>query len=192
MSDDKLLQTTYDPATGEILDERPFDMDRKGLTINGRPTLPQWIAYGQLLQTMASGSTWAVGDWIIYGESRTDWGEMYSQALSELDYDYGTLRNIVSVCKRWPRDERRDLSFSHHAAVVALEERERAELLDQAEAMQLSSRALKALVDEKLERPTIRKSDSCDGDVDQIIDWLYSKKPEINGKRLRVVLYEVG
>jgi len=61
---------------------------------------------------------WWLGDWLNYGERQ--YGEMYSQAIEEVNLDYGTLRNFKYVSSRIELSRRRDkLSWFHHREVAA-------------------------------------------------------------------------
>lgn len=74
-----------------------------------------------VIQTFNGHLRWWVGDWIIYGEQI--WPDMYSQALEECFYSYGSLRNCVYVCRKIARERRREtLSFEHHYQVCPFNE----------------------------------------------------------------------
>ncbi len=113
----------------------PFEIAPLGLRVHGRPTLKQWIEFGRKLWGIRRALQWTIGDWLNYGESRTDWGEKYAQALDEMDFDYGYLRNMASVAQKFDLSRRRDkLSWSHHQAVAALPAPEQDTWLKRAEA----------------------------------------------------------
>ncbi|MDA2921099.1 hypothetical protein MYX76_16680 [Desulfobacterota bacterium AH_259_B03_O07] len=64
-----------------------------------------------------------LGDWLNYGERK--YGEKYSQALEQTDYEYDTLRKFgyvsdrVEIGNRFP-----ELDWTHHMVVAPLEPKE--------------------------------------------------------------------
>ena len=90
-----------------------------------------WIETGRQLGAFGRGSQWWVGDWLLY--ARGKWGEMYSEAVKVTGYDYGSLRNMVSLAQEFDLSRRRDtLSWGHHAAIAGLPQREQDQWLDRA------------------------------------------------------------
>lgn len=82
-----------------------------------------WLSYAPLLRKITNASLWWWGDYIRFGERK--YGEMYSQALEESDYSYGTLKNAVWICDKFELSRRHDnLTMSHHAEVAGVEEKE--------------------------------------------------------------------
>ena len=71
---------------------------------------------------MGSAVSWALGDWLVYGEGRGDWGEKYTQAMSETGKSYESLVNFMVVSKAFELKRRRfNLSHSHHREIGALD-----------------------------------------------------------------------
>lgn len=90
-----------------------------------------WVLEGRRIGAMGRGSPWWVGDWLLYGTER--WGERYSEAVKITGYDVKSLRNMRYVASRFDLSLRRDnLSWSHHALLVALEVEERSHWLRRA------------------------------------------------------------
>ena len=82
-----------------------------------------WAAVGRRLAHVTSHATWALGDWLLFGE-RT-FGNRYRTAVEATDLDYQTLRNYAWVAGSFaPHRRRGELSFQHHAEVAALSEAE--------------------------------------------------------------------
>lgn len=187
------LTTTWNAETGELLDKKPFEFVPTGLVIHGMPTLEQWIEFGQVLVGAASHIQWAIGDWINHGEKRHDWGEKYQQALDAFHLEYQYLCNLSYVAREFEISRRREnLSISHHQEVAALPRPLQDELLDQAEAEQLSVRELR----EEKHRATgtpMRGSemDRFEGNFDQAVNWLADMKFKYGWqKRIRIVIFE--
>jgi hypothetical protein len=82
-----------------------------------------WAAVGRRLSHVSSRSTWALGDWLLFGE-RT-YGTRYRTAVEATNLDYQTLRNYAWVAGSFaPHRRRVELSFQHHAELAALSEAE--------------------------------------------------------------------
>jgi hypothetical protein len=78
-----------------------------------------WVTVGKRLASVSSASTWALGDWLLFGE-RT-FGHRYRAALEVTNLDYQTLRNYAWVAGSFAASRRRgELSFQHHAEVAAM------------------------------------------------------------------------
>ena len=102
------------------IDRQYFDLRKTGLIVKGSPSFVKWEDMGKIIRMMEGAVLWWWGDWINYGEKQ--YGEMYSQALDESDYEYQTLRNAVWVAGRIEMSRRLDnLSWGHHQMVAALE-----------------------------------------------------------------------
>ena len=101
------------------------------MTLASTPTAPlhvrqgmtfrDWVTVGKRLASVSSASTWALGDWLLFGE-RT-FGHRYRAALEVTNLDYQTLRNYAWVAGSFAPPRRRgELSFQHHAEVAAMAE----------------------------------------------------------------------
>jgi len=105
--------------------------------------LAEWSAVGRRLGDVARCSQWWVGDWINYGNAR--FGERYSRASRLTGYDIQSLMNMVYVASRFEISRRREtLSWSHHAALAALDPDSQAYWLSRAAAEKLSVADLRA------------------------------------------------
>jgi hypothetical protein len=82
--------------------------------------LSDWVRQGRRFGALARGSAWWIGDWLVYGNAK--YGEKYVRAAKITGYDAKSLMNMVYVASRFEISRRREnLSWSHHAAVAALE-----------------------------------------------------------------------
>jgi hypothetical protein len=98
---------------------------------------PEWAIIGRRLGGISRCSPWWLGDWVRYGTSR--WGEKYVEAARITGYDPRSLANMASIGSCFGLSRRRDnLTWSHHAAVAALEPGEQEEWLDRSTAERLS------------------------------------------------------
>lgn len=90
-----------------------------------------WEAEGQRLSTINRGSSWWIGDWLLY--CANEWGERYSEARRITGMDPKTLRNIRWVAASIEPERRRSqLSYSHHELIAGLEIGEQEEWLERA------------------------------------------------------------
>jgi hypothetical protein len=99
----------------------PFDLTAIGLRLRD-PDLPleQFSELCWLLGRMHEAVRFAIGDAIIQGEAL--YGEQAYQAFEHLNLSEEGRREYSRVSGRVPRSRRRkDLSWSHHRAVAALE-----------------------------------------------------------------------
>jgi hypothetical protein len=82
-----------------------------------------WAAVGERLSHVSGRATWALGDWLLFGE-RT-FGNRYRTAIEATNLDYQTLRNYAWVAGSFaPHRRRLELSFQHHGELAALPEPE--------------------------------------------------------------------
>jgi hypothetical protein len=94
------------------------------------------------LARMRTSVQWSIGDWLLYGEGRGDWGETYAQAVDFTQYSEQTLQNFVWVCGRWEFSRRKEISFTHHAVIAALHPRVQDRFIQLAIERKWSSREL--------------------------------------------------
>jgi|GEM_PF-5900210 len=114
-----------------------FKLTTTGCIVSGEPTLQ---AYGEALERcgrLANATQWALGDLIIYGEGRGDWGEMYSQYVDLSARSYAQVSQAARVSREFPPGEMRqyatDLSWSHHRVLISHDREDRITLLCQAQ-----------------------------------------------------------
>jgi hypothetical protein len=99
--------------------------------------LAEWSSVGRRLGQVARCNQWWLGDWINYGNAR--FGERYSRAAKLTGYDVQSLMNMVYVASRFAIYRRREnLSWSHHAALAALDQESQESWLERAAADHLS------------------------------------------------------
>lgn len=115
-----------------------WDLSAIGLKIHD-PDLP-YERFAELCWTlgkMHEAVRFAIGDAILQGEAL--YGQIVYQAVEEMQLSEEARREYVRVASRVPRSRRRkDLSWSHHRAVAALEPEEQEKKLKQAARENLS------------------------------------------------------
>lgn len=136
------------------------EFKRTGLLISPEMNFEDWMGLGGKLRTMHGAIHFWIGDWLIFGERK--YGEMYSQAISETEYNYKTLANDKWVASRIGFSRRREnLSFDHHATVAEFEPEDQELLLNQAEEKKLTSSKFRKFVYQyrlQLDLPELDKS----------------------------------
>jgi hypothetical protein len=122
---------------------RPVELTRVGWTPRRDIGLAEWSAVGRRFGEIGRCSQWWLGDWILYGNQR--FGERYTRAVKLTGYDVQSLMNMVYVASRFVISRRREnLSWSHHAALAALDVHEQERWLQRAGAERLSVADLRA------------------------------------------------
>jgi hypothetical protein len=121
-----------------------------GATIEGTITFDEFCNGLKECQRIANGAMWTLGDLLLYGEGRGDWGEMYSQALDLTRKSYSTLTQAVYVSKRYAKEDRVDsVSWSHHREAAKLSDpQERRLVLERAAAEGWSREDVRAYITE--------------------------------------------
>jgi hypothetical protein len=105
----------------------------------------EWSVLGCRLAHMSSALTWALGDWLLFGQRH--FAGRYRVAVRETNLEYQTLRNYAWVAGRFSPSRRRDaLSFQHHAEVAAMTEAEQELWLGRAESERWSRNELRRQV----------------------------------------------
>jgi len=126
----------------------PYELNDNGLTINGTLTHDEWLRIGTSLQYRFRGVQFAVGDWLAYGETQREWGNIYKEAEERFEVPAGTLAqwkrvsNAIPPCKRL-----HELSWSHHHMVASAPAETRDRLLKLALDKQMTVAKLKKEVE---------------------------------------------
>lgn len=100
-------------------------------------TFEQWVNAGLTLDVLTDAVPWCRGDWMLFGEQK--FGQDHTQALPDPHSPDGqklnrTFQNCRWVADRFPPSRRRGgVSFSHHAAVAALDPPDQERWLDEIE-----------------------------------------------------------
>ena len=126
-----------------------FTLSQTGLVVHGDPTFAEWETCGTFLRQIEAASRWWMGDWLAYGETRSEWGDKYEHECSVLKHGYSDIRTLKSLSKKFELSRRRDnLTWDHHAAVWGLPTDEQDRLLGLAEAQKWKRKDLRAAVRE--------------------------------------------
>jgi N6-adenosine-specific RNA methylase IME4 len=106
----------------------------------------QWDDLMGRLQTYSGSTMWWVGDAVRHGEQK--YGDKYRAWTDQTGFALDTIQNAKWVASRFPEFFRRlkNLTWTHHQAVAALEPADADRLLEQAEKEEWSSRRLRGEV----------------------------------------------
>jgi N6-adenosine-specific RNA methylase IME4 len=132
-----------------------FKLHKNGLQAIGTPSFEQWQECGDFIKKSNGAVHFWIGDWLNYGE-RT-WGEMYSQALDETSFEYGTLRNDKYISDKMQLSLRNDnLTFGHAQILVSLPDKEKMFWVNELSKQPMPIRELRERIKEKrkLELPS--------------------------------------
>ena len=120
-----------------------------GLLLPRGVSFERWRQIGGKLGKLANASKWAIGDWIVYGQSEFErsYGRRYREALRVTRLELDVLRDCAYVAAHVPaRIRRADLSFTHHRVVAKLEPAEQQRWLARAAANAWTTHELRAAV----------------------------------------------
>jgi hypothetical protein len=102
------------------------------LTLPKHLTYDQWAAIGPRIARVKRFTSWAISDWLNYGEAR--YGETYAQAVEATGFQPDYLAILKYVASRVDPSRRREsLPFGHHRLVASLEPEEQEKFLQEAE-----------------------------------------------------------
>lgn len=133
-----------EPSASTIALAPSTEVTPLGLKLPEQMSLEEWEVLGAYLRTITDGVQWAIGDWLVYGEGREEWGHMYERAEKILGIANATLRKYAQASARWhPCRRRYNLSWSHHYELCALEDNEQEQWAEAAEEHQLPKHRLR-------------------------------------------------
>lgn len=120
-------------------------------------TIEQWAKDGVSLAANHKQLMWKIAEWMQFGV--VEFGDAAQQiALETFSKSHGDIKKAMDVSKRFSPDQRRpELTFTHHAVVMPLDDKQAGEVLDYAVENKASLTAIKKAVN------AIRESEG--GDV---------------------------
>lgn len=164
-----------------------------GATFDKSMTFEEWVEVGRKAVRVSQSVQWLIGDWLNFGwckyvqqsvgvEDRV-YGMKFRVALDSLPYEYGTLRNLSSICNSIELSRRRDkLSFKHHAEVSPYSPDLQTKYLDIAEKESLSVADLRDLIRKEHSNPLVsmeyQPHKSPSSWATKLSVWYPSQKPE--------------
>lgn len=131
----------------ELFRHGAFSVTAKGLRVDQgtHPDVTAWAETLARITRLRSGVQWAVGDLLLYADQRQYDEGLVETAMEATGFKRGTILNLKSVAKAFPRGQRLlSLSWSHHALVAGFEDEERVAILRDAARQGLSWEELQA------------------------------------------------
>ena len=114
-----------------------------GIIFNGKVTAANWAKAGEQLARYEGGLNWWIGDWLLYGEGKPEWGDKYEKAVELFGRELQALKDTKSVSKNVQLSLRNDnLSWNHHKAVSPLTPAKQKSWLKRYESKDWSARKL--------------------------------------------------
>jgi hypothetical protein len=111
--------------------ERPYHLDTHGLVIDRALTSEEWCAVGDRIAAIASGTNWAIGDWLVYAAGRGDFGEFYMEARRITGRSFESLSQYARVSQTFPLSSRAvRVPWSFYREALRLPEPDRLRSLD--------------------------------------------------------------
>lgn len=134
-----------------------------GLEIDESTTFKEWCDIGITLKQIGRTHTWCVGDWINFGHRKylqekgiaTEGrhGKLYTEALSSMSFEYGSLRTFVWVSSTFKLSRRRDnLTWSHHRDVAGLDEELQDYFLSEADKHKLNRNNFRSFIKQEIRK----------------------------------------
>jgi hypothetical protein len=123
-----------------LFDEKPlnvagFELRARIAVPIGRPTITDWEAALEFAASCEEASPYWVGDLLAYADTRIEWREKLSQAMSVTRLSEQWLHDLAYLCRRVGPDERELAPSVEHARSVApLSRTEQREWLQKARA----------------------------------------------------------
>lgn len=103
---------------------------------------------GRFLGTMKRWTSWAIGDWLNFGEGV--YGELFAQAAAATGLNEQTLLHYQFVCRQVPKSRRQaNVAFGAHALVARMEPREQNAWLKKASRLEWGERELREAIKAK-------------------------------------------
>ena len=128
-----MIDTSLEETPARDIELPGCTLTANGAVFSGDMSVSDWEEMGTFLSRTDAAVQWWIGDWLLYGEGRPEWGDKYEKATSLFNRDINTLKNIKSVAKRFELSRRHDnLTFQHHQEVATLPVESQNMLLDEA------------------------------------------------------------
>lgn len=138
----------------DVASPRGWRIDPRGLVVVRSLALEEWLAVGTHLAQLATGTTWAVGDWLVFGAGG-DYGRRYLEAIETFEKTWEQLREYQRVSAAFPREARVvGLSWSHHREALRLLKPDRTRALQLAATNEWTRNAFALYIDSRLGRET--------------------------------------
>ena len=161
---------THDTGSGVF--RVTLDEDTVGLTVEGKPRLDEWVAYGNGIKRVGEVWGYVWGDFLNAFEK--EFGNLWYQFVDASDYVKGTSLNYKRVTRVFPPDKRRlgrvDISHLVRLSWDTYTDEDREMYLDRVEEEGMTSNELNQLLSPKPE--AIEFEGYIEGSVDLRLDYI--------------------
>lgn len=89
-----------------VIPDRGYKVLDAGLLINRELTREEWCDIGHRLTQVHTRTTWAIGDWLVYGEGRGEYGSSYVLAAEITGRRFHSLSQAARVSRAFPIAQR--------------------------------------------------------------------------------------
>lgn len=99
-----------------------------GMTFQEELPFDDWKAIGERFGEATKRFSWALGDWLLYGDKfkKRVSSELLVEAEKMTGVDRQSLLSLATVCRRIPIDKRiPNLPFEHHQAIASISNEDR-------------------------------------------------------------------
>lgn len=132
----------------DIIKTDKVSLTSVGLTVVGTLGFDEWMELMSTLVRMETAFQFAIGDALLYGESK--FGEKYSQAMDATGLSYQSLANMVWVSRHVPMSNRVDgVSWTHHRVIASVDPTDQRLLLEMARDSSMSATSLQTHISGK-------------------------------------------
>jgi hypothetical protein len=109
-----------------LVPDRGYKVLTQGLMISRALTFEEWRACGLALAEVANRTNWAIGDWLVYGAGRGDYGEYYVEARTITGRSFESLSQYARLSQAFPVERRAvGVPWSFYREALRLPEHER-------------------------------------------------------------------
>lgn len=121
----------------DVAMSRGYQLMPHGLLIDRDLTRAEWCACGAALTKVVNRASWAIGDWLVYGAGRGDYGEYYQDARLITGRSFESLSQYARVSQSFSGADRAiGVPWSFYREALRLPERDRLHALSVAQANQ--------------------------------------------------------
>ena len=171
-----------------LFDERPIKLDgftltAQGVTIIGRPGIPQWKAAIDFAVGAERASGFWIGELMNYAERRPDWQGKIEQALAELGrpLTHKTLMNMGYISRAvTPKAKALAPSIAHADTVTGLDPDEQVTWMEKARTEEMTVRDLRLEIRASRRRRVLKGQAVLEGMFRVIYadpGWIYGDRP---------------
>lgn len=95
------------PTVLDRVATHPERLHAHGVVLPNELSFEDWKAIGERITRIHSGSRWALGDWLVYGEMRADYLNFYETAGEITGLGYSALRQTATLARQYEPHARR-------------------------------------------------------------------------------------